>query len=122
MPGLNRVEGIGRHGAGVTGDARAVEGRLDHAALPQVKGAVAGDQPVPDDRLEVDVVGAFLVVAVVGHQDVLDGVGMDEKVEIAQAEAQVSDVAQLGSGADKLGQPLTAHLRADLQARRPLHG
>jgi hypothetical protein len=79
-----------------------IESRLDHAALPRMKLALAEKQPVPKQLSGARKGAALRKVLMVGHQYVTDKIRVIEQENIPATELHIRDIAKLASHAFKV--------------------
>ena len=110
VPMLGATRGIRRHGVGVGGDARPMEGRLGEPALAQVQLVLAREQSLAEQHLRALEATTLVEEATVRDEHVADAVGMTDEHHRLAGDAKAGDVAV---GAREIGEE---------RERTPHHG
>src|SRR5262249_50016986 len=80
------------HPAAVSGDAVAVECRLNQAPLTPMKFVLAGQQAVAQEAPGKLEPAAFVKLTAVGYQNVSYVVGMVEQEDVLRSESEMNDI------------------------------
>ena len=97
-PLRDEVIGAVGHHRGQVRDRAVVKRGLAQLALPLPRLALAGDQAVAEHHGQRAVHRTLAVVLRVADQDVVDGVGVEDRPQLNRPELELHEVAVLGVG------------------------